>query len=537
MPQGYERLRPTAAGENEALIYAAFGDPAGEVQLAQARVEPISVPRPQPFDTVTVGVVTGRPLKLDFTVTEVKTREVVRDDLVLGFENGGKIVLKDYMHAFGLLGDQRTTIIQPDGKHYAFTELLSPTTGPRAETPTPGTSPDVVVIQKPAAGETQHFKLTTEKPMALNFGMGDIARSEVNKTGDLVVTFKDRAVLVLEGYTALKGSADVALYFAKGDKIALGDLAPGAGPDSGVEGGHLFTAFAPGGTIGPLDHLGALGPEPFSLIPPPGPPGSPPPETPPPKVPPPPDIPPPPHVDCLPPPPKDCEPPPKDGAPPEKPVDCRPPPVCEPPPKDCAPDPKDHAKDGGKDHGDVHGKLTWIIAAGIDVGGDVHGEGGRWGDHMNGPHARLDGDAGHRGWINGHDDAPHGQHMLADHNEHQGLWARHEAGDAGDAQGHARGWEHAALNGQSDHGGGWSGDHGQAVQAHHGGLDDRGHNGHDTAVASRDVFDGGAHAAQPQAEHGGGPFAAHDFAAVTVHAESHAPQIQNHAHHNVMGHG
>jgi hypothetical protein len=532
MPYGSERLRPTQSAENEALFYAALPGAAGEIQLGETRVEPISVPRPQAFDTVTIGVVTGRPLKLDFPVTEVKTREVVRDDLILGFENGGKVVLKDYMHAFGLLGDQRTTIIQPDGKHYAFTELLAPTTSRKPDAPATRAAPDVVIIQKPAPGETERFKLSAEKPMALNFGMADIARTEVNKEGDLVVTFKDRAVLVLEGYAALKGSADIALYFAKGDKIALGDLAPGAGPEGdAAEGGHLFTQFAPGGSLGPLDHLGALGPEPFELIPPPGPPESPP-GTPP-KVPPPPDMPPLP-VDCKPPPPKDCEPPPKDCAPPEKPIDCRLPPVCEPPPKECAPDLKDHAKDGGKDHGDGHGKLTWIVVAGIDAGGDVQGEGGRWGERGDGAHPRAE--ATHRGWIDGHDGpALHAQQMLAAF-EHHASWARD---DAGDGAGQMRA-EHAPPVGKGDHDGGWSGDHGQWSAAPRGDPQEHGHGreGHGAPMSAGDVFDSGHGAPAQAGDHGGGHFAApHDFAAVTAHAESHTPQIQNHAQHNVMGHG
>src|SRR5690606_12541094 len=103
-------LRPTLAADTDALVFAALPGAAEETQLAETRIEPISVPRPQSYDTVTIGVVTGRPLKLEFTVSEVTSREVVRDDLILGFENGGKVVLKDYMHAFGLLGDQRTTI-------------------------------------------------------------------------------------------------------------------------------------------------------------------------------------------------------------------------------------------------------------------------------------------------------------------------------------------------------------------------------------------------------------------------------------------
>ena len=180
------------------------------------------MPRPGAGQTLTISVVAGRPLKLAFNADDVKSREVVKDDLVLEFDNGGKIVLKEYMTAFGMLGEVRTTIIQPDGKHYAFTELLSPTAGPRstAEKPTPGTPGDVVIIQKPPAGETQTFKLTDEKPMALNFGFGQISKSVV-KDGNLVLTFKDGSILVLEGYSALKDNKSIVLYFAKGDKIAL----------------------------------------------------------------------------------------------------------------------------------------------------------------------------------------------------------------------------------------------------------------------------------------------------------------------------
>jgi hypothetical protein len=530
MPHGSERLRPTQSAESEGLFFATMAP--REVQLAETpRLEPISVPRPQPFDTVTIGVVTGRPLKLDFAVTEVKTREVERDDLILGFENGGKVVLKDYMHAFGMLGDQRTTVIQPDGKHYPFTELLAPTSEAKPETPAPGTSPNVLIIQKPAPGETERFKLSAEKPMALNFGMNDIARTQTDTDGNLVVTFKDRAVLVLEGYAALKDSADIALYFAKGDKISLGDLAPGAPPEGdSAEGGHLFTQFAPGGSLGPLDHLGPLGPEPVSLIPPPGPPESPPPFGPPPPEVPPPDIPPP--VDCKPPPPKDCE-------PAGKPVDCRPPPVCEPPPKECAPDGKNHGKDGGKDHHDGrdggHGKLTWIVAAGIDAGGDVHGEGGRWGGH----HARHDSDAApHRDggarWVHGHDDAPalQPQHTLAAQFEHAGRGLH---GDSDGAEGgwHAQAWQ----QGRGDHDAAPRGDHGEATS--HPGVPYGHQENRGAPVSAQDVFDHGSQAAPAQAGgHGGAHFAAaHDFAAVMAHAESHAPQFQNHAQHNVMGHG
>ena len=194
MPHGTDRARPAYAGENDALIFALLADAAGGapglVQLAQARPEPITVPRPQAWDTITIAVITGRPLKLDFNVADVKTREVVRDDLVLDFENGGKIVLRTTCMRSACWARHRTTIIQPDGKHYAFTELLAPTAGPRAETP--GTRGDVVIVQKPPAGETQTFKLNPDKPMALNFGMGHVARSEV-KDGNLVLTFKDGA--------------------------------------------------------------------------------------------------------------------------------------------------------------------------------------------------------------------------------------------------------------------------------------------------------------------------------------------------------
>ncbi|KAB2857016.1 MAG: hypothetical protein F9K43_26300, partial [Bauldia sp.] len=256
------RPESNAVEQTESFEIAAMKDAGiGRVEIAQAGVAPIEVPKPDAGQTVNVTVVAGRPLKLAFEAADVKAREVVKDDLVLEFENGGKIVLKEYMTAFGMLGEVRTTIIQPDGKHYAFTELLSPTAGPRktAEKPAPGTPGDVVIIQKPPAGEKQTFRLTDEKPMALNFGFGQVGKSVVDKDGNLVLTFKDGAVLTLEGYSALKDNKSIGLYFAKGDKISLADLAPGAGPeDPGAEGGRLLTEFAPGGTLPGLNHLNGL---------------------------------------------------------------------------------------------------------------------------------------------------------------------------------------------------------------------------------------------------------------------------------------
>ncbi|MGH7006173.1 MAG: hypothetical protein ACREIP_19690, partial [Alphaproteobacteria bacterium] len=241
MTTGKDDPNGSAFEQTEAFEAAAMPDPGiGRIEIAQAGVAPIEVPRPAAGQTIDITVVAGRPLKLDFATTDVKSREVVRDDLVLELDHGAKVVLKDYMTAFGMLGEVRTTIIQPDGKHYAFTELLAPTAGPKqSEDPAPGTHGDVVIIQKPAAGEHQSFKLTPDKPMAMNFGFGQIAKSEV-KEGNLVLTFKDGAVLTLEGYSALKGDKSVGIHFAKGDKIALDDLAPGAGPDD-IGGGRFRT--------------------------------------------------------------------------------------------------------------------------------------------------------------------------------------------------------------------------------------------------------------------------------------------------------
>jgi hypothetical protein len=469
MPYELDRLRPTLAADNDALIYAALPGASVGMQFAETRVEPIAVPRPQPFDTVTIGVVTGRPLKLEFPVGEVQTREVVRDDLILGFENGGKVVLKDYMHAFGLLGDQRTTIIQPDGKHYAFTELLAPADGAKPEEP--AASPNVLIVEKPGPGETQRFKLSTEKPTALNFGKDDIAQSQVSREGDLILTFKDRGVLVLEGYSALRGSADIALYYTKGDKVALGDLAPGAGPEAAApEGGHLFTQFDPGGALGPLDHLGALGPEPVSLISPPGPPGSPP------------AVPPPPHAHSPEPPPE-TPPPPKavNGLAPEE-------------------EPGDEAEReiGAAAESSADG-LTLIVAAGMDVGGDVETESGRWGAKTSGAQtATFDADTAPLGWIKGHDSDPPALAAL---------------------QGAAFGAAQMAST--------------KAVG--------EGETGEAAPMSSQEIFDSGdsaPEAAPAHADAGAGAIAAaQDFAAMTAHAESQAPQVQNPAQHNVMGHG
>jgi hypothetical protein len=461
MPYELDRLRPTLAADNDALIYAALPVEAVAIHLAETRVDPISVPRPQPFDTVTIGVVTGRALKLEFAVDDVKTREVVRDDLILGFDNGGKVVLKDFMHAFGLLGDQRTTIIQPDGKHYAFTELLAPTDGAKPEAP--ASTPNVLIVEKPEAGETQRFKLSTEKPTALNFGQADIAHSQVSKEGDLVLTFKDRAVLVLEGYSALKGSADLALYYTKGDKVTLGDLAPGAGPEAAPEGGHLYTQFDPGGphgALGPLDHLGALAPEPVGLVAPQGAPAD---------------------APAAPPPTHSPESLPVPGTPPKS-------------VNGLAPD--EEPADGVERAGDETAEssaagLTLIVAADVDIGGDVESASGRWGATASGAQPAAP-EAAQRGWIAGHDIAGH------------------------DADPPAQ-FDPAAFAAQQ----------GGAADA--------------APMSSHEIFDSGdsAPAAAPaHADAGAGAIAAaQDFAAMAAHGESQAPQVQNAAQHNVMGHG
>ena len=469
MPYQPDRLRPTLAADSDALACVPVPGGTGDAQLAETRVEPISVPRPQPYDTVTIGVVTGRPLKLEFAIDEVKTREVARDDLILGFENGGKVVLKDFMHAFGLLGDQRTTIIQPDGKHYAFTDLLAPTPGARPEAP--GT--DAIVVDKPAPGETQHVKLGAEKPVALNFGKSDIAYAAVDKAGDLVVTFKDRGVLVLEGYAALKDSGDLALHFTKGDPFALADLAPAAAPAEGTpEGGHLFTSFEPGAALGPLDHLGALGPEPVSLIAPPGPPESPPPL-----------------------------------APPPAPASERPPEIPPPPQAGCPPRADETAPDAAaRGEGGSDG-LTLIVAAGMDIAGDVENASGLWGAAAQGaPPPVPSAEAAQRGWIEGHD-AP----AETATGQAAALAASAHAAASGDAGGDAATTVHAAAE--------------------------------SAPMASKDMFDSGdaAPAAAPaHADAGAGAFAAAiDFAAAAAAAptEAAAAQVQNPAQHNVMGHG
>ncbi|MBL8661600.1 MAG: hypothetical protein JNM29_02195 [Candidatus Odyssella sp.] len=373
MPYQPDRLRPTLAADNEALIAAPLPGAATGFQLAEARIEPISVPRPQAYDTVTIGVVTGRPLRLEFAVGEVKTREVVRDDLVLGFENGGKVVLKDYMHAFGLLGDQRTTIIQPDGKHYAFTELLAPTA--EAKPGTPAAPPGVAVVEKPAAGVTQHVRLAADKPTALGFDKSVVAEARVSREGDLVITFKDRAVLVLEGYAALKASADFALYDWKGDKVA-----PGAGPDgAGPESGHSFAPFDPGSGPAARDHLGALSSEPA-----------------------------------------------RHETPPEQPQSARakppsPPAFALPPEHDTPDDVRGARDDGGEARDDAAraaartagaapaegaaGGLVSIVGAGIEIGGDVAAASGN-GPASGAPPPALDAASAQRGWIEGHDSGP-----------------------------------------------------------------------------------------------------------------------------------
>ena len=220
-------------------------------EIAQADPAPIEVPHPGPNQTVSITVVAGRPLKLAFGVDDVKSRDIVNDDLVLEFDNGGRVVLKEYMTAFGKLGEVRTTIIVPDGQHYAFTELLAASAGRHGNRPVPGTRNDAVIIQRPPAREKRTYKLTEEKPTALNFGFREIAKSQVDTNGDLVLIFKNGAILVLERYAELR---DKGVYFAKGDKIALSVLARAAGPkDAGARIGKPNDADR-----GTVEHLEAL---------------------------------------------------------------------------------------------------------------------------------------------------------------------------------------------------------------------------------------------------------------------------------------
>lgn len=218
----------------------------------------IAVPRPAADETVTVTVQSGHPLSLGFRVEEVISREIAGDDLVLGFGNGGTVVLENYMHAFGRLGEHRTTIIEPDGKRYAFGDLLAPAAGPGERAP-PESDSDVILVPKPPAGTSERAALTAEKPIALDFEPGDVARSRVDSDGNLALTFKDKAMLVLENYAAFAADPDFALYGAKGDKVTLGDLAPGAGTDIEIAaGGHLFSPFEAGRIGDGLAHLGPL---------------------------------------------------------------------------------------------------------------------------------------------------------------------------------------------------------------------------------------------------------------------------------------
>lgn len=80
---------------------------------------------------------------------------------------------------------------------------------------------------------------------------------------------------------------------------------------------------------------------------------------------------------------------------------------------------------------------------------------------------------------------------------------------------------------------GHSGDHGASAGTHHSGHDPQG-----GALSAQHVFDHGAQGSSPAHAGDHGHFAAaHDLGALSAHAESHAPQVQNHAQHNGMGHG
>ena len=85
------RPESNAVEQTEGFEIAAMKDAGiGRVEIAQSGVTPIDVAKPDAGQTVNVTVVAGRPLKLAFDAADVKAREVVKDDLVLEFENGGE---------------------------------------------------------------------------------------------------------------------------------------------------------------------------------------------------------------------------------------------------------------------------------------------------------------------------------------------------------------------------------------------------------------------------------------------------------------
>ena len=231
------------------------------------KVSTITVPAPDANKVITIKVEAGRTLQLKFNNPDVVKREVVDDDLVLLFKNGGKVVLQDYMEAFGLMADIPTKVVQADGKSFLLPDLLDVASGPGKPSTPSGRSDtaDVVstpiTVDRPGEGQDKVVTMRFGRGVKFNFNSGDVATSKLDSDGNLTLSFNDGGSIKLVGWQAVAAKASLTAIF--NDKsIALIELPnTAAGDDLALDGTNNFGA-ADIGAIGPgIDHLGPLGNE------------------------------------------------------------------------------------------------------------------------------------------------------------------------------------------------------------------------------------------------------------------------------------
>ena len=230
--------------------------------LAQV-VSTITVPAPEANKVVTVRVEAGRTLQLKFNNTDVVKREVINDDLVLHFGNGGRVVLQDYMEAFGLMADITTSVVQADGKSFLLPDLLdAPTATDKSAgkdgTGTGQTGPTAIVVEMPGDGEQKVVNLRFGRSVRFKFDYDDVVAAKVDDDGNLTLTLGNGGSIKLVNWEAIAAKVTLKAVFDD-QSLALIELVhTGGGGDPVNDGTNNFAQVA-FGSLGPdIDQLGSL---------------------------------------------------------------------------------------------------------------------------------------------------------------------------------------------------------------------------------------------------------------------------------------
>ncbi|MGE4011160.1 MAG: Calx-beta domain-containing protein, partial [Alphaproteobacteria bacterium] len=245
-----------ASAESDAIAVADLGK--GDVQIA-AKNDVVSVARPEAGKEIAATVVPGQQLKLSFNNADVVRRELNGDDLVLQFRDGGKVVLKDYLVAFGMAGDLATEVVQANGAKLAISALLTPAAGQLTEPQIVQPVGQGTVLEMPRQGEIKTITLMRGKPIKMNFLVEDVVNATAQGR-DLVLDFGNGGKLVLKGYADLLNAApDTVVTMPNGNPTALIALnLSAAGPQGENDDAHAYRPYDPG-ALGPgIDHLGPL---------------------------------------------------------------------------------------------------------------------------------------------------------------------------------------------------------------------------------------------------------------------------------------